>query len=186
MYASTASFSSPGYPTGYPNLLSCEFTVMADEPLVAVFDSNFEIKPGDSLKVSNSTGFDTFYFLSSPIVLLSHLNICFLIIFFVNILTFYMLHSMPQIETGIQNPGDPSDVLYSEVRTINANSTSATVIAPEMTWNATNTIRISFITNAVGDDVGSGKGFKVTVSAGKCRSDLQKLDACIVFKSKVD
>ena len=93
---------------------------------------------------------------------------------------------MPQIETGIQNPGDPSDVLYSEVRTINANSTRATVIAPEMTWNATNTIRISFITNAVGDDVGSGKGFKVTVSAGKCRSDLKKIDACIVFKSKVD
>ena len=57
MFASTASFSSPGYSDGYPDLLSCEFTVMADEPLVAVFDGNFEIKPGDSFKVSNSTGF---------------------------------------------------------------------------------------------------------------------------------
>lgn len=98
VYASTASFSSPGYPIGYPNLLSCEFTVMADEPLVAVFDSNFEIKPGDSLKVSNSTGFlHVFYFLSSsmfdifmflPNVLLSQLNLFFLIIFFENILTY--------------------------------------------------------------------------------------------------
>ena len=69
----------------------------------------------------------------------------------------------------MENPGNPLDVIYSEVRTINANSTSATAIAPTMSWNATNIIRISMTTNAVGDDIGSGKGFKVTVSAGKCQ-----------------
>ena len=75
---------------------------------------------------------------------------------------------MSQIETGIQNPGNPLDVTYSEVSTISANSTSPTESPPMMTWNATNIIRISLITNAVGDDIGSGRGFRVTVSAGKC------------------
>ena len=58
---------------------------MADEPLVAVFDSNFEIKPGDSLKVSNSTGFllvFIFCFLCLTFsnfldLYLSQMNLCF-------------------------------------------------------------------------------------------------------------
>ena len=85
---------------------------------------------------------------------------------------------MPQIETGIQNPGNAMDTSYSEVRTINANSTSATTIAPTMSWNATNIIRITMTTNAVGDDIGSGTGFSVTVSAGKFQGYLQKLNVC--------
>lgn len=58
MLVSTADFCSPGYDLeeAYPELLSCEFVIMSedlDEPLSLLFSGDFDIKAGDTLKVSN-------------------------------------------------------------------------------------------------------------------------------------
>ena len=58
MHAETASFTSPGRHLGsYPELLDCSFTVIADEPVIPVFDGPFEIIDGDTIAVCNDASY---------------------------------------------------------------------------------------------------------------------------------